>query len=374
MKCLERIVLRNLIGPIRSSIDPLQFAYQPQRCANDAVLSFVHTLQEHLDTPRRYARALFVDFSSAFNTIQPHRLIEKLLHLKVKPSLILWITDFLLTRSQRVRVNNILSEPLHTNTGSPQGCVLSPIIFILYTNDCLSHFNNVHTFKYADDTAILGLIKYDEKDYRDCVDNFNSRCVENYLELNVQKTKEILFDFRIKVESKPSDHPVSIKGQDIEIVTSYKYLGTNIDNELVWNGHTKALATKGSQRMHFLRKLRSYHVDRTILSLLYRSVVESIMTYDSVVWYNSARKKDQGKLKTIVKQAAKIIDRPMDLDDVCRNRAVETAVKLSRDSSHPLNGNYVRLRSGKRWQSKKSRTSRYLNSYVPYSIRLLNEI
>ena len=55
------------------------------------------------------------------------------------------------------------------------------------------------------------------------------------------------------------------------------------------------------------------------------------MTYDSVVWYNySARKKNQGKFKTIVKQVAKIIDKTMDFDEVCRNRAMCAAVKLSR--------------------------------------------
>ena len=99
-----------------------------------------------------------MDFSSAFNTIQPYKLVEKLSFLDVKPSLVLWIYDFLHGRTQRVKVNDVLSNELTTNTGSPQGCALSPILYILYTNDCIFNIPSVHILKYTDDTVIVGLI------------------------------------------------------------------------------------------------------------------------------------------------------------------------------------------------------------------------
>ncbi len=78
----------------------------------------------------KHVRLLFVDFSSAFNTIQPHVLVKKLIsEFKL---------DFLSDRIQRVRVNRTFSDTLITSTGSPQGCVLSPLLYILYTNDCVS--------------------------------------------------------------------------------------------------------------------------------------------------------------------------------------------------------------------------------------------
>ena len=80
------------------------------------------------------------------------------------------------------------------------------------------------------DTAILGLIRHDESQYRNSVETFVQYCEDNHLNLNVKKTKEIVFDFRIKKNSNPSDHALSIDDTDIEIVPSYKYLGTVIDS------------------------------------------------------------------------------------------------------------------------------------------------
>ncbi len=57
-------------------------------------------------------------------------------------NLVGWILDFLTDRTQRVRVNGSLSAPLITSTGTPQGCVLSPLLYILYTNNCMSKHSN----------------------------------------------------------------------------------------------------------------------------------------------------------------------------------------------------------------------------------------
>ena len=82
-----------------------------------------------------------MDFSSAFNSIQPHVLIKRLLDLDVNTDLVLWIRQFLCDRPQRVRLNSrfcdqpVLSGELVLNTGVPQGCVLSPVLFSVYTNE-----------------------------------------------------------------------------------------------------------------------------------------------------------------------------------------------------------------------------------------------
>ncbi len=65
------------------------------------------------------------------------------------------ILDFLTNRSQRVRVNGHLSDLTFTSTGSPQGCVLFPLFYILYTNDCHSVTEIRHYVKFADDTVIV---------------------------------------------------------------------------------------------------------------------------------------------------------------------------------------------------------------------------
>ena len=126
MKCFEKLFLMHLLSLVSPLLDPLQFAYQANRSTDDAVSCLLHKLLEHLETAGSYARILFVDFSSAFNTIQRHIMIKKLQNLHVPLSMTRWIFDFLSNRPQRVRVADQLSPVLVTNTGAPQGCVLSP--------------------------------------------------------------------------------------------------------------------------------------------------------------------------------------------------------------------------------------------------------
>ena len=68
------------------------------------------------------------------------------------------------------------------STGAPHGCVLSPFLYTMYTNSCRSAYSNNHYFKYADDTALVGLVSDDETDYRSDIDHVVSWCVANCLE------------------------------------------------------------------------------------------------------------------------------------------------------------------------------------------------
>ena len=89
---------------------------------DDAKLFILNTLYRHLEGPQTHARILFADFSSVFNTVQPHILANKLVsQFSLDNHLVLWIIDFLTNRSHRVFVNGCFSELSLTCTGSPQG-------------------------------------------------------------------------------------------------------------------------------------------------------------------------------------------------------------------------------------------------------------
>ncbi len=137
MKSFERLVwayLKNTTGPL---LGPLQFAYRANRSVDDAVNMGLHYVLKLLDRPGTYVRILFVDFSSAFNTIVS--LIQpKLTQLSVPTSICQWITSFLTDRQQLVRLGKYTSSTRTTSTGAPQRCVLSPLLFSLYTNDYTS--------------------------------------------------------------------------------------------------------------------------------------------------------------------------------------------------------------------------------------------
>ncbi len=138
MESFEKLVLaylKDITGPL---LDPLQFAYQANRSVDVAVNMGLHYILQHLEKSGTYERILFVDFSSAFNTIIPTLLQTKLTQLAVHSSICQWITSFLTDRQQLVRLGKFISNSRSTNTGAPQGCVLSPLLFSLYTNDCTS--------------------------------------------------------------------------------------------------------------------------------------------------------------------------------------------------------------------------------------------
>ncbi len=138
MKSFERLVLAYLKASTGPLLDPLQFAYRANRSVDDAVNMGLHFILQHLDRPGTYVRILFVDFSSAFNTIIPDTLQNKLTQLSVPTSVCQWINSFLTDRQQLVRLGKFSSSTRTTSTGAPQGCVLSPLLFSLYTNDCTS--------------------------------------------------------------------------------------------------------------------------------------------------------------------------------------------------------------------------------------------
>ena len=110
MKCFEKLVKNILVEQTRVYQDPLQFAYRSGRGVDDALTYLLHIIIKHLEQVKSYIRALYIDFSSAFSTIVPEFLIEKLHHvMKVNPYLSLWIGDFMANRSQRVRLGKVIS-------------------------------------------------------------------------------------------------------------------------------------------------------------------------------------------------------------------------------------------------------------------------
>ncbi len=106
---------------------------------------------------------LLIDFSSAFNTIIPQQLINKLNLLGLNNSLCNCILDFLTGIPQSVCVGRITSSTTTLSTGAPQGCVLSSLHFMLLSHDCTAKFSSNHVIKFADDTSVVGLISNNDE-------------------------------------------------------------------------------------------------------------------------------------------------------------------------------------------------------------------
>ena len=375
MKCFEKIILKKLKKETESHQDPFQFAYRANRGTEDAIATLVHHLCSHLDSPQTSARVLFIDFSSAFNTIQPHLMMKKLRKMNVSPSLILWVHNFLTNRQQYVKIGDIRSTVTTTNTGAPQGCVSSPILFSIYTSDCkpISEDSNDILVKYADDKCLVGLINRDnDRMYKLEVEALILWCEENYLNLNAKKTKEIVIDFR-KAHKTPN--PLTISGETVEQVPSYKYLGITITEKLNWNIQCDQLLRKSNQRLYFMKKLKSFNVQKDIMQLFHQSLLESVLSYSIIVWYQQLTAKHRQKLQHLIRRSERISGTELaPIDQIYLQHINRKAASIIKDSTHPLHAYFVRAKSGRRFLSMRSRTNRLANSFIPSSIRFLNTL
>ncbi len=256
-----------------NTVDPLQFAYRPNRSTDDAISTTLHLALTHLENKDSYVRMLFIDFSSAFNTIIPQQLINKLNLLGLNNSLCNWILDFLTGIPQAVRIGHNTLSTTTLSTGAPQGCVLSMLLFTLLTHDCTAKFSSNHIIKFADDTTVVGLISNnDETHYREELAQMAEWCGANNLSLNGEKTKEVLVDFRRR---NSIDHPpLTIDSSTVEKVSSTKFLGVHITDDLTRTTNTMSLSKKAQQRLHFLRRLKRASLPPPILTTFYRGTIE----------------------------------------------------------------------------------------------------
>ena len=104
--------------------------------------------------------------------------------------LISWILEFLTNRTQYVNFCNSRSGVITTNTGAPQGCVVSPVLFTIYTNDCSINTNSTKLIKFADDSTIQGLIQNDdEREYFDYINLLQTGVMSIFFFLMSKKLK-----------------------------------------------------------------------------------------------------------------------------------------------------------------------------------------
>ena len=331
-------------------------------------------MYSHLESSASSVREMFFDFSSAFNTIQPHILANKLSQYKLHNSTITWCMKYLVPRPQFVRLDDIVSDVIWTKTGAPQGTVLAPFFFILYTSDCRHSDAMCHMQKFSDDTALIGLINNgDDRAYKEEIDSFVLWCDANFLQLNVEKTKELVIDFSRK---KVSISPVIIKGQEVEIVQSYKYLGVHLDSKLDWKTNTDSVFKKAQSRLFYLRKLRSFDISRSLLHVFYQGILASVLFFAVLCWGGSITVADKNRINKLIKKAGSVIGLPPDSLEI--TLAKRTRTKLNTILSfegHPLYKVFDALRSSfsNRFLMPRCSTERLRRSFVLAAVTFLNE-
>ncbi|KAI3367265.1 hypothetical protein L3Q82_008310 [Scortum barcoo] len=272
-------------------------------------------------------------------------------------------------RPQSVRIHDVSSSSISLSTGSPQGCVLSPLLFTLLTHDCSAIHPSCLIVKFADDTAVVGRIaNNDESDYRQEVEHLEGWCRQNNLCINVKKTKEMIVDFR-RGRHLPS--PLYIGGTAVEVVSSFRYLGVHISDDLTWSKNTSCLIRKAHQRLYFLRRLRRAGLGSSVLTSFYRCVVESVLSSCIIVWHGSCSAAEKKALQRVVKAAQRTVGRslPTTTTDIYTFQMQETGL-LHHEGPHSHTCTrelFVPLPSGRRLRSIKEQDHQTEEQLLPGS-------
>lgn len=134
MKCFERLLKAHICSVLTEPaiLDPLQFAYQSNRSTDYAIAWTMRTALMHLDKENTSFRMLFIDSN-----------ISKLNALDLHTHLCNWILNFLTGRPQEVKIGNSMSSMVTLNNGTPQECMLGPLLYSLFIHNCVSkHSSN----------------------------------------------------------------------------------------------------------------------------------------------------------------------------------------------------------------------------------------
>ena len=149
----------------------------------------------------------------------------------------------------------------------------------------------------------------------------------------VKKTKEMIIDFRL---TKNPMRQLEIKDESVETVGCYKYLGFTIDNKLNWHAHIDVLCNKLNTRLFFLKKLKSFHGNESILKMFYLALIQSVITFGISCWGGNITEGDKQKTNRSIKKAGKIVGEELPLlNDLYKKKLYHQSIKYSKWSMPP---------------------------------------
>lgn len=366
-KVAERIILSRLNKIIakRKLINNTQFGFRPHHTTTHQIARIHAHITDQFNKNKSTALCL-LDFEKAFDRVWTDGLIHKLHTQHFPLHLIKLIHSYLQNRTFKVKVQNSFSTVKSVKAGVPQGSVLAPTLFILYTND-IPHFpQHTNIALYADDTAIYSSSFHAQvaiKQIQTHMTLLLPYLEKWYLKLNADKTEVCIFTKKFTNINTPS--PLKIKNNNIKHKTPIKYLGVHLDYRLTFNPHIKETIRKA----HFTLKqlyplLKSPHMTIKNKKLLYTTMIRPILTYASPAWH-SASKTAKKPLQTLQNKILRLI---LNADRYTSSR------KLHEDAQLPTMNEHLENLANKFYETKNSNplineSTKIRSHNAPYRIK-----
>ena len=216
-------------------------------------------------------------------------------------------------RVQCVKVGNILSDPVELKYGVPQGSVLGPILFSLYTtplNTIISAYNNIRFHFYADDTQLYIQLSPDNplvdiRQLQQCLCDVHSWMGSNKLKLNPDKTEFILFGSPSQRASLASCFPVDILGSKLCPTDVVRNLGIFFDSGFTFSNHVASVCKSCFVHLRDLRRIRRF-LPKSAAIALANALISSRLDYCNSL-FTSLSCKDLHRLQCIQNSLARIV-------------------------------------------------------------------
>ena len=228
---------------------------------------------------------VFIDFRKAFDCVNHTVLMDKLHSIGISGSFYDWLLNYLDNRKQFVTVNGSNSELLEIDTGVPQGSLLGPRLYSIYSNDLPGATTNASVEMFADDTTVFCIGNtVDEVLFKiqKAIVDLNKWAKDNFMTIHPAKSELMLLS---KSRFIGPLQKICLGQNELSFVSKATCLGILIDNKLSWSPHIKSLSKRFSARVKKLKHLKGLD-NRLLESIYFKGIIPSI-AYSIALWGSS---------------------------------------------------------------------------------------
>lgn len=298
-KCMERIITNELLEFLTAEnvLPEEQHGFIPGRSVVTNLLLNLHAWTNEFDV-QNPIDVLYLDFEKAFDRVPLQRLTAKLEHVGIRGNVLAWITSFLNGREFYVRIADNNSKSNAVLSGVPQGSVLGPVLFTLFTADLPSSITSCISL-YADDTKIFNNPLEASQEIQNDLNKIYDWTKKWLINLNINKCSVLHIGKRNpQLEYQLNDSIILSTESQID-------LGITMKHNLKWDNHIINITRKANSMIYLVRKA-FHHISPELFIKIYKSFIRPILEFGFQIW-SPYFQKDIDLLEKTQRRATKIL-------------------------------------------------------------------